>query len=183
MSLQERCERVTEGSGEAGSRTLNRIYTELYITEGRSEEVSRQHEVRQLEAASMKKTSHDAPIKAAADQPGRIRLVLTHGVAGVGKTFSVQKFALDWADGLQNQDVGLVAVLSFRELNLLRDERRSLLALLRLLHPALQGVPAEGLSGCFCSSLTGWMKAGRLWTSATRRWCVTSARRPRPARC
>jgi len=116
--------------------------------------VNTQHEVRQLEAASVKKTFHDAPIKchdifkASADQPGRIRVVLTNGVAGVGKTFSVQKFTLDWAEGLQNQDVGLVVVLSFRELNLLRDERCSLLALLHLFHPALQEVPAEGLSGC-----------------------------------
>ncbi|XP_025763555.1 protein NLRC3-like [Oreochromis niloticus] len=50
ISLRKRCEHVTEGSDETGSRTLlNRIYTELYITEGQSEEVHTQHEVRQLE--------------------------------------------------------------------------------------------------------------------------------------
>nr|WPK86671.1 NLRC3-like protein 15 [Sebastes schlegelii] len=86
------------------------IYTELYITEGQSEEVNTQHEVRQLETASKKKTLHDAPIKcqdifkALPDQRGHIRVVLTNGVAGVGKTFSVQKFTLDWAEGLENQD-------------------------------------------------------------------------------
>ncbi|KAL4009715.1 hypothetical protein ACER0C_003567 [Sarotherodon galilaeus] len=50
ISLRRRCERVTEGSDQTGSRSLlNRIYTELYITEGQSEEVHTQHEVRQLE--------------------------------------------------------------------------------------------------------------------------------------
>nr|WPK86609.1 NLRC3-like protein isoform_X10 [Sebastes schlegelii] len=92
ISLRRRCERVTEGSDETGSGTLlNRIYTELYITEGQSEEVNTQHEVRQLETASKKKTLHDAPIKcqdifkALPDQRGHIRVVLTNGVAGVGK--------------------------------------------------------------------------------------------------
>nr|WPK86768.1 NLRC3-like protein 134 [Sebastes schlegelii] len=155
ISLKERCERVTEGSDETGSGTLlNRIYTELYITEGQSEEVNTQHEVRQLETASKKKTLHDAPIKcqdifkALPDQQGDIRVVLTNGVAGVGKTFSVQKFTLDWAEGLENQDVSLVVLLSFRELNLIRDEQYSLLMLLRVFHPTLQKVTAEKLAVC-----------------------------------
>nr|WPK86594.1 NLRC3-like protein 36 [Sebastes schlegelii] len=155
ISLKERCERVTEGSDETGSGTLlNRIYTELYITEGQSEEVNTQHEVRQLETASKKETLHDAPIKchdifkALPDQQGHIRVVLTNGVAGVGKTFSVQKFTLDWAEGLENQDVSLVVLLSFRELNLIRDEQYSLLMLLHVFHPTLQKVTAEKLSDC-----------------------------------
>nr|WPK86679.1 NLRC3-like protein 2 [Sebastes schlegelii] len=155
ISLRRRCERVTEGSDETGSGTLlNRIYTELYITEGQSEEVNTQHEVRQLETASKKNTLHDAQIKchdifkALPDQQGHIRVVLTNGVAGVGKTFSVQKFTLDWAEGLENQDVSLVVLLSFRELNLIRDEQYSLLMLLHVFHPTLQKVTAEKLAVC-----------------------------------
>ncbi|TWW53316.1 NACHT, LRR and PYD domains-containing protein 4E NALP-epsilon [Takifugu flavidus] len=105
MSLKRRCEHVTEGTNEAGSGTLlNKIYTELYITEGQSEEVDTQHEVRQLERTS-KKNIQDTPIKCQdlfkvlSEQQGHIRVVLTNGVAGVGKTFSVQKFSLDWAEG------------------------------------------------------------------------------------
>ncbi|XP_074505479.1 NACHT, LRR and PYD domains-containing protein 12-like [Sebastes fasciatus] len=155
ISLRRRCECVTEGSDETGSGTLlNRIYTELYITEGQSEEVNTQQEVRQLETASKKKTLHDAPIKchdifkALPDQQGHIRVVLTNGVAGAGKTFSVQKFTLDWAEGLENQDVSLVVLLSFRELNLIRDEQYSLLMLLHVFHPILQKVTAETLAVC-----------------------------------
>ncbi|XP_069368351.1 NLR family CARD domain-containing protein 3-like isoform X21 [Paralichthys olivaceus] len=155
ISLRRRCEHVTEGTEETGSRTLlNKIYTELYITEGQSEEVNTQHEVMQLETASQRKSLHDTPIKchdifkASTDQQSSIRVVLTNGVAGVGKTFSVQKFTLDWAEGLENQDVGLLVVLSFRELNLVRDEQHSLLTLLRVFHPTLQKLTAETLAVC-----------------------------------
>ncbi|KAM7389989.1 hypothetical protein PAMA_008254 [Pampus argenteus] len=155
INLRRRCEHVTEGTDEAGSETLlNRIYTELYITEGQSEDVNTQHEVKQLERASRTKTLHDAPIKCHeifkvfSDQQKHIRVVLTSGVAGVGKTFSVQKFTLDWAEGLENQDVRLVILLSFRELNLIRDERYSLLMLIHVFHPTLQKVTAEQLAVC-----------------------------------
>ncbi|XP_035990676.1 NACHT, LRR and PYD domains-containing protein 12-like isoform X1 [Fundulus heteroclitus] len=153
ISLRRRCERVTEGSDEPGSRTLlNRIYTDLYITEGQSKEVNSQHEVKQLERASRIQNLHDSPIrchdifKASPEQHGAIRVVLTNGVAGVGKTFSVQKFTLDWAEGLENQDVRVVVLLSFRELNLIRGEQHSLLTLLHVFHPSLQKLPAEQLA-------------------------------------
>ncbi|XP_036927177.1 NLR family CARD domain-containing protein 3-like isoform X2 [Acanthopagrus latus] len=163
ISLRRRCERVNEGCQETGGdgtgsdgtgTLLNRIYTELYITEGQSEEVNTQHEVRQLETASKKTTFSETPIrccdifKASPDQQRRIRVVLTNGVAGVGKTFSVQKFTLDWAEGSENQDVSLLVLLSFRELNLIRDEQYSLLRLLHVFHPTLQKVTAEKLAVC-----------------------------------
>uniref|UniRef100_A0AAX7SLW1 NACHT domain-containing protein n=1 Tax=Astatotilapia calliptera TaxID=8154 RepID=A0AAX7SLW1_ASTCA len=157
ISLRRRCERVAEGCDETGSRTLlNRIYTEFHITEGQSEEVHTQHEVRQLETASKMDALHGIPIrcqdifKALPDQqrPIPIRVVLTNGVAGVGKTFSVQKFTLDWAEGLENQHVSVVVLLSFRELNLIRDEQYSLLELIHVFHPTLQKVTAEKLAVC-----------------------------------
>ncbi|KAM4718081.1 NACHT, LRR and PYD domains-containing protein 3-like isoform 2-T2 [Anableps anableps] len=153
ISLRRRCECVTEGSDETGSRTLlNKIYTDLYITEEQSEEVNTQHEVKQLERASKIQNFNESPIrchdifKAFPDQHGAIRVVLTIGVAGVGKTFSVQKFTLDWAEGLENQDVSVVVLLSFRELNLIRGEQHSLLTLLHVFHPTLQKLPAEQLA-------------------------------------
>ncbi|KAJ4936066.1 hypothetical protein JOQ06_017590 [Pogonophryne albipinna] len=160
--------------GTDRSETLfNSIFTELYITQGQSEEVNTQHEVRQLETVSKKETLHETPIKcqdifkALPDQQTLIRAVLTNGVAGVGKTFSVQKFTLDWAEGLGNQDVSLVIPLSFRELNLIKGEQYTS-------SPAAPCFPSnltEGsqqsswLSVKCCSSLTAWMKADFLWTS------------------
>ncbi|XP_063340474.1 NLR family CARD domain-containing protein 3-like isoform X3 [Pelmatolapia mariae] len=152
LILKRKCEHVTEGTHETEGTLLNRIYTELYITEGRPEDVNTQHEVRQLELPS-KIIPEDTPIKcheifkALPDQQTDIRVVLTNGIAGVGKTFSVQKFTLDWAEGLENQDINVVVLLSFRELNLIRDEQYSLLELLHVFHPKLE-VTAENLDVC-----------------------------------
>ncbi|XP_056880783.1 NACHT, LRR and PYD domains-containing protein 3-like [Takifugu flavidus] len=120
ISLKKRrCEHVMKELMKGSGTLLNKIYTELYITEGQSEEVDTQHEVRQLERIS-KKNIQDTPIKCQdvfkvlSEQQRHIRVVLTNGVAGVGKTFSVQKFSLDWAEGLENQDISLVLPLSCR---------------------------------------------------------------------
>ncbi|XP_063357176.2 NACHT, LRR and PYD domains-containing protein 3-like [Pelmatolapia mariae] len=154
ITLRKRYERVMEGTDKTGSGALLRlIYTELYITEEQSEAVHFQHEVRQVESAC-KKTLHETPIscqdifKTLPDQQRPIRVVLTYGVAGVGKTFLVQKFTLDWAEGLENQHISAVVLLSFRELNLVRDEQYSLLELIHVFYPTLQSVTAEQLTMC-----------------------------------
>ncbi|XP_042259200.1 NACHT, LRR and PYD domains-containing protein 14-like isoform X1 [Thunnus maccoyii] len=161
FNLRRKYQQVTEGTDAAGSETLlNKIYTELYITEGKSEEVNIQHEVRQLETASKMKIHHDTPIKChdifkvLPDQENYIiKVVLTSGVAGVGKTFLVQKFTLDWAEGSKNQDISLVILLSFRELNLIKDEQYSLLMLIHDFHSTLQKVTAEKLESKDCKVL------------------------------
>ncbi|XP_078790482.1 NACHT, LRR and PYD domains-containing protein 12-like isoform X4 [Oryzias latipes] len=155
ISLRSRSQHVAEGTEGAGRETLlNRVYTELYITEGLRPEAHTQHEVMQLETTTKTNQLHDTAIKnpdifkVFPDQHRSIRVVLTSGVAGAGKSFSVQKFTLDWAEGLENQDISAVVPLSFREMNLIRDEQHSLLTLIQLFHPTLQKIPAEQLSVC-----------------------------------
>uniref|UniRef100_A0A3B3H7A7 NACHT domain-containing protein n=1 Tax=Oryzias latipes TaxID=8090 RepID=A0A3B3H7A7_ORYLA len=139
---------------KAGNPTLlNEIYTELFITEGGRGELNEEHELRQIEAASRKADRAETSIRqeelfqlpAGRQEP--IRTVMTKGVAGIGKTVLTQKFTLDWAEG-KNQDISAVVPLSFREMNLIRDEQHSLLTLIQLFHPTLQKIPAEQLSVC-----------------------------------
>ncbi|XP_060794526.1 NACHT, LRR and PYD domains-containing protein 12 isoform X2 [Neoarius graeffei] len=119
------------------SASLNDFYTELYITESDSGNVPMEHEVRQIEMISRTQTTVEIPIKCNEifrpihGHRKPIRSVLTKGVAGIGKTVSVQKFVLDWAEGKANQDIGFIYPFAFRELNLMKGERFSLIKLLQ----------------------------------------------------
>ncbi|ROL46603.1 NLR family CARD domain-containing protein 3, partial [Anabarilius grahami] len=141
-NLRKKFECLYEGISKQGNPTLlNEIYTELYITESESGEINNEHEVRQIETQSRRAETEDTPIKCShifRPLPGQdkpIRTVLTKGVAGIGKTVSVQKFILDWAEGKENQDVQLIFPLPFRELNLMKDKTLSLSDLLHDFFP------------------------------------------------
>uniref|UniRef100_A0A3B4TDH2 B30.2/SPRY domain-containing protein n=1 Tax=Seriola dumerili TaxID=41447 RepID=A0A3B4TDH2_SERDU len=127
---------VCEGIAKAGNPTLlNQIYTELYITEGGTGEVNDEHEVRQIETASRKPVRPETTIRQEdifKASPGRdepIRTVMTKGVAGIGKTVLTQKFTLDWAEDKANQDIQFTFPLTFRELNVLKEKKFSLVEL------------------------------------------------------
>ncbi|XP_067306037.1 NACHT, LRR and PYD domains-containing protein 3-like [Pseudorasbora parva] len=141
-NLRKKFECLCEGISKQGNPTLlNEIYTELYITESESGEINNEHEVRQIETQSRRAETEDTAIKCSdifRPLPGQdkpIRTVLTKGVAGIGKTVSVQKFILDWAEGKQNQDVQLIFPLPFRELNLMKDKTLSLSDLFHVFSP------------------------------------------------
>nr|XP_046196278.1 NLR family CARD domain-containing protein 3-like isoform X3 [Oncorhynchus gorbuscha] len=136
-NLKKKFQCVFEGIAQQGNPTLlNKIYTELYITEGGTGEVNNEHELRQIETTTRKQARPETAIKCneifkpLTGQDKLIRTVLTKGVAGIGKTVSVQKFILDWAEGKANQDVQFVFSFPFRELNLMKEEKHNLIELL-----------------------------------------------------
>ncbi|KAF7698746.1 hypothetical protein HF521_003488 [Silurus meridionalis] len=138
--LLEKCRRINEGISQHGTSTLlNEIYTDLYITESWSGDVNDEHEVRQIQTASRRPETEETPIKCNdLFKDKSIRSVLTKGVAGIGKTVSVQKFILDWAEGKVNQDVLFLFPLPFRELNLVKQENFSLMNLLHRFCPEIK---------------------------------------------
>ncbi|XP_068444770.1 NLR family CARD domain-containing protein 3-like isoform X1 [Clinocottus analis] len=137
-NLQNKFQCVFEGIAKAGNPTLlNQMYTELYITEGGASGVNDEHEVRQIETTSRKPDRPERTIrcedlfKPGPGRPCRVRTMMTKGVAGIGKTVLTQKFSLDWAEGKANQDVHLTFPFTFRELNVLKEKKYSLVELVR----------------------------------------------------
>ncbi|XP_076153842.1 uncharacterized protein LOC143137495 [Alosa pseudoharengus] len=156
-TLKSKLQHLVEGVPNQGeSRLLQEIYTDLYITQGGGG-VYNEHEVRQIERASWRKAARSRQIKCSDifkpllddDWSGRmhhqtqrehkpIRTVLTKGVAGIGKTVSVQKFILDWTEGETNQDVHFIFPLPFRELNLMKNKKLSLVELIQHFFPEIR---------------------------------------------
>uniref|UniRef100_A0A3Q2DQA9 Protein NLRC3-like n=1 Tax=Cyprinodon variegatus TaxID=28743 RepID=A0A3Q2DQA9_CYPVA len=135
-NLKMKFQCVFEGIAKAGNPSLlNQIYTELYITEGGTGEVNEEHEVRQIERTSRKPHRPETTIRQEdilkpspeRDQP--IRTVMTKGVAGIGKTVLTQKFTLDWAEGKAHQNIQFIFPFTFRELNVLKEKKFSLVEL------------------------------------------------------
>ncbi|XP_078130989.1 uncharacterized protein LOC144533487 isoform X3 [Sander vitreus] len=133
---QKKFQCVFEGIAKAGNPTLlNQMFTKIYITKGGTAEVNDEHEVRQIETASRKPDRPETTIRHEdifKTPPGRdepIRTVMTKGVAGIGKTVLTQKFTLDWAEGKANQDIQFTFPFTFRELNVLKGKKYSLVEL------------------------------------------------------
>ncbi|XP_047451831.1 NACHT, LRR and PYD domains-containing protein 3-like isoform X2 [Mugil cephalus] len=135
---------TSEGNGDQ-EISLQSIYTTLYITTTECEGPQEEHEFRHLKSKLKRQSSQDYSVnvrdifRCLPGQENPHRTVLTKGVAGIGKSFTVQKFILVWAEEEANQDVDYVFSLAFRELNLVTGEK-SLHKLLIDFHPVLHSL-------------------------------------------
>ncbi|XP_007544626.1 NACHT, LRR and PYD domains-containing protein 3-like [Poecilia formosa] len=151
-NFQDKFMCAEEGWAEDKQRLVD-VYTEVYVAAGRDVHINTQHEVRQIE--SVLKPAGETAVKprdmfshpSGEYQP--IKTVLTNGIAGIGKTFLVQKFVLDWAERRSNQDVDLIFPFTFRQLNPLRAERLSLAQLIHECIPETVDIREEALNYIF----------------------------------
>ncbi|XP_065107704.1 NACHT, LRR and PYD domains-containing protein 12-like isoform X2 [Paramisgurnus dabryanus] len=156
--MKNKYESLFEGIKRQGNLTLlNRIYTQLYIIEGEIEGVNEEHEVLHMEKKPKTQDLQDTsiycnnifkPLPEALNKREKIKSVLTKGIAGIGKTVSVQKFILDWTEGTANHDVDFIFVLPFRELNLIRDDLYSFHKLLLAFYPELKDLDSKIYDEC-----------------------------------
>ncbi|XP_064856725.1 NLR family CARD domain-containing protein 3-like [Oncorhynchus nerka] len=144
LALKKKFRSILEGLAQSKS-ALNKVYTETYMVACDSATVNKEHEVWQAETAHLQDTSGASVIKCQDifkhdEEEEPIRCVVTKGVAGIGKTLAVQKFILDWADGIENQHLDLLILLSLRDLNLIKHRQCSLHGLLQGLYPELKDI-------------------------------------------
>ncbi|KAL0149049.1 hypothetical protein M9458_055664 [Cirrhinus mrigala] len=129
---------------------LMTVYTELFITEGEMEDVNHEHEILKIDDAFKNKKTQDKPIKCnniftELRKNNEKKIVLTKGVAGIGKTVSVHKFILDWAEGNTNQDIDCVFLFLFREINMIKDKDVNLHEFLLKFYPELKDLEKSKL--------------------------------------
>ncbi|XP_071328348.1 NACHT, LRR and PYD domains-containing protein 3-like [Trachinotus anak] len=135
---------------------LDEVYTELWVTPGGGVHINTQHEVRLIENTG-RQTDTEKPInpsdmfKHPSGKYRPIRTVLTNGIAGIGKTFFVHKFVLDWAEKRTNQDVQFIFPFTFRRLNQLKGKGYSLAELIHKCIPATKDISKDALTYIFTS--------------------------------
>uniref|UniRef100_A0A672N188 B30.2/SPRY domain-containing protein n=1 Tax=Sinocyclocheilus grahami TaxID=75366 RepID=A0A672N188_SINGR len=148
-NMKKKAEYSFEGDKE-NDTDLMAVYTELFITEGDMKDVNQEHEILKIDDVFKSKKTKDKPIKCndiftELRKNKEKKTVLTKGVAGIGKTVSVHKFILDWAEGKANQEIDCMFLLPFREINLMTNEDFSLHELLLEFYPELKDLEKSKL--------------------------------------
>ncbi len=151
--MKKKAECIFEGI-EENEAHLKAVYTELFITEGDMKEVHQVHEILKIDEAFKKQNkTQNKPINCndiftllrKNNEKNEKKIVLTKGVAGIGKTVSVHKFILDWAEGEANQDIDCVFLLPFREINAIKDREFNLHEFLRKFYAELKNLEKSKL--------------------------------------
>ncbi|XP_073694087.1 protein NLRC3-like [Garra rufa] len=164
-NMKKKAENIFEGNKQHGT-DLKAVYTELFITEGDMKDVNQEHEILKIDDALKTQKSQDKPIKCEdifnelrrkneemqkskgiekTSETREIKIALTKGVAGIGKTVSVHKFILDWAEDETSQDIDCVFLLLFREINMIKDTEINLHEFLLRFYPKLKDLEKSKL--------------------------------------
>uniref|UniRef100_A0A671MCD7 NACHT domain-containing protein n=1 Tax=Sinocyclocheilus anshuiensis TaxID=1608454 RepID=A0A671MCD7_9TELE len=147
--MKKKVERIFECKKENEAH-LEAVYTELFITEGDMKDVNQEHEFLKNYHALKTQKSQDRPINCndiftLLRRKNEKKIVLTKGIAGIGKTVSVHKFIMDWAEGKANQDIDCVFMLPFREINSIKDREVNLHEFLQVFYKELKDLAKSKL--------------------------------------
>ncbi|XP_042615106.1 NACHT, LRR and PYD domains-containing protein 3-like [Cyprinus carpio] len=140
MSMKEKVEHIFEGKKKNEAHLMD-VYTELFITEGDIKEVNHEHEILKIDVVFKTCKLHDRPIKCSdvfSLNKNKKKILLTKGIAGIGKTVSVHKLILDWTEGKANDNIDCVFLLPFRKINCIKDREISLHELLQKFNPEMK---------------------------------------------
>lgn len=147
IRLATQFQNIQEGTFKQDSPTLLQdVYTELYITLGGRAKVNTEHEIRHIEALSRQAEledtviSHNDVFKSILGEDAQIRTLMTTGLAGIGKTVMVKKYILDWSQGRGNQDIHFIIPIEFRELNLVKTEKYSIVGVLCMFIESIKNI-------------------------------------------
>ncbi|XP_058636130.1 NACHT, LRR and PYD domains-containing protein 12-like [Onychostoma macrolepis] len=156
MNMKEKVEHIFDNKKEKEVH-LKDIYTELFITQGDIKEVNNEHEFQQIDNAFKICKSQDRPIKYndvfSLNKNKKKKFVLTKGIAGIGKTISVHKFILDWAEGKANEDIECVFLLPFRKINCIKDREICLHQFLQRFNPELKDLETTRINKIYSCKL------------------------------
>ncbi|XDV36556.1 hypothetical protein PO909_006307 [Leuciscus waleckii] len=155
MQMKEKVEHIFECKRE-NEADLRDVFTELFMTEGDLKEVNQEHEILQIDKAFKPHKSQSRPIKCNdvfSLNKNKKKIVLTKGIAGIGKTVSVHKFILDWAEGKANQDIDCVFLLPFRKINCIKTRKFSLHEFLQKFNSELKDLEKAKICKIFSCKL------------------------------
>ncbi|XP_073681629.1 protein NLRC3-like [Garra rufa] len=148
--MKNKAKYIFEGNNDDSYTDLKAVYTKLFITEGDMKDVNQEHEILKIDDALKTQKSQDKPIKCEdifneLRRKNEEKIVLTKGVAGIGKTVSVHKFILDWAEDKNSLDIDCVFLLPFREINMIKDTEINLHEFLMRFYPELKDMEKSKL--------------------------------------
>ncbi|KAF4077419.1 hypothetical protein AMELA_G00207890 [Ameiurus melas] len=154
-TLRRLYKHVYEGLAQQGQqKPLENVYTDLYITDGVKAAVNSEHEFRQIQELQEDSRSKKNPLSftdifdSEVVVKKHIRTVITKGSPGIGKSFLVQKFILDWAEGRSHQDIFFLLPLPFKELNQVTEETIGFMDLICRFYPEMKEVDNLDFEGC-----------------------------------
>ncbi|XP_014329755.2 NACHT, LRR and PYD domains-containing protein 12-like [Xiphophorus maculatus] len=154
-NLQDTFRCIHEGwTSKRNTANLDEVYTEPCITAAGDQPISRF--IRRIEMAFGKPSEPkiSSIFTHLSGAKTNIRTVTTGGEAGMGKTFLVHKFVLDWTENRTSQDVHLMFPLMLNLVNFPRQETFSLSELIHTCIPGTVHMTKEELNHIFTSLQT-----------------------------